>query len=239
MATRNKDDRTIEALARNLRNLPICQDDDFPKWHPRDRNERPLKLEIVQAGNPVLRQRARPLSLAEIAGKEIQNLIESMRTCMREAPGVGLAAPQVGLSLQLAVIEDREEYHKEVLAEILRERERRPVPFHVIINPTLTEIVGEKVEFFEGCLSLAGFSALVPRARGVRVECLNEQGKKEVIEASGWYARILQHEIDHLHGGLYIDRMETRTFTSAGNWAEFWKGKPISEIRKTLDLAGG
>jgi len=195
-----------------------------------------VKLQIVQAGNPVLRQRARSLSLAEIASQEIQNLIEAMRTCMREAPGVGLAAPQVGLSLQLAVIEDRAEYHTDVLANQLRERERLPVPFHVIINPTLTALTDEKVDFFEGCLSLPGFSALVSRARSVRVECLNEQGKKKAIEASGWYARILQHEIDHLHGGLYIDRMNSRTFTSAENWAAFWKGKPVSEIRKTLDL---
>jgi peptide deformylase len=194
-----------------------------------------VKLEIVQAGNPVLRQRARPLSLAEIAGKEIQNLIESMRTCMWEAPGVGLAAPQVGLSLQLAVLEDREEYHKDVAAEFLRERDRRPVPFQVIINPTLTLIAGEKAEFFEGCLSLAGFTALVPRARSVRVECLDERGKDKVIEASGWHARILQHEIDHLNGGLYIDRMKSRTFTSADNWTEFWKGKPVNEIKKMLD----
>ena len=193
-----------------------------------------MKLEIVQAGNPVLRQLARPLGIPEIKSKEIQELIESMRKCMREAPGVGLAAPQIGRSLQLAVIEDRAEYHKDVLAEHLRERERLPVPFHVIINPTLTEMSGEKAEFFEGCLSLSGFSALVPRARRVRVECLDEQGKKKVIEASGWYARILQHEIDHLHGGIYIDRMYTRTFTSAENWAEYWKGKPTSEIRKTL-----
>ena len=195
-----------------------------------------MKLEIVQSGNPVLRQHARPLSLAEIAGKEIQNLIESMRTCMRDAPGVGLAAPQIGLSLQLAVIEDREEYHKDVLAEMLRERERRPVPFQVIINPTLTPISGEKAEFFEGCLSLMGFSALVPRARSVRVEYLNEQGQKKVIEATGWYARILQHEIDHLHGGLYIDRMKARTFTSAENWTEFWKGKTVNAIKNTLGL---
>jgi peptide deformylase len=195
-----------------------------------------VKLQIVQAGNPVLRQRARSLSLAEIASQEIQNLIEAMRTCMREAPGVGLAAPQVGLSLQLAVIEDREEYHTDVLANQLREGERLPVPFHVIINPTLTVLTDEKVDFFEGCLSLPGFSALVSRARSVRVECLNEQGKKKTIEASGWYARILQHEIDHMHGGLYLDRMNSRTFTSAENWAAFWKGKPVSEIRKTLDL---
>lgn len=158
-----------------------------------------------------------------------------MRTCMWEAPGVGLAAPQVGVSLQLAVIEDREEYHKDVPESQLRERDRRPVPFHVIINPKITEMGGEKVGFFEGCLSLSGFSALVPRARRVHVECLDEHGKKKVIEASGWYARILQHEIDHLHGGLYIDRMWSRTFTSLDNWTQFWKGKPMSEIRKTLD----
>ncbi len=190
----------------------------------------------MQAGNPVLRQRARPLSATEIASKEIQNLIEAMRTCMGEAPGVGLAAPQVGLALQLAVIEDREEYMKDAATEYLRERERRSVPFHVIINPALTPLDGGKVEFFEGCLSLAGFSALVPRARRVRVECLDGEGRKKTIEASGWYARILQHEIDHMHGGLYIDRMHTRTFTSSDNWAEYWKSKMINDIRKTLDL---
>ena len=196
----------------------------------------PVKLEIVQAGNPVLRQRARPLSIAEIRSREIQKLIESMRTCMHEAPGVGLAAPQLGLALQLAVIEDREEYHKEVSEALLRERERRPVPFHVIINPAIEEIGEEKAEFFEGCLSLSGFSALVPRARAVRVTCLDERGQRKVIEASGWYARILQHEIDHLNGTLYIDRMRTRSFTTMENLAEFWKGKPVKAIKSELEL---
>jgi peptide deformylase len=195
-----------------------------------------VELEIVQTGHPVLRQQARPLTPAEIASKEIQKLIESMRKTMYEAPGVGLAAPQVGLSLQLAVIEDREEYHKEVAAEQLRERERRPVPFHAIINPRITEMSDDSAEFFEGCLSLAGFSALVPRARAVRVEFLNERGLKETLEASGWYARILQHEIDHLRGTLYIDRMKTRTFASLDNWNKFWKGKSIPEIKKACDL---
>jgi len=196
----------------------------------------PVKLEIVQAGNPVLRQRARPLSVAEIRSREIQKLIESMRTRMHEAPGVGLAAPQLGLALQLAVIEDREEYHKEVSEALLRERERRPVPFHVLINPALEEIGEERAEFFEGCLSLSGFTALVPRARAVRVTCLDERGQRKVIEASGWYARILQHEIDHLYGTLYIDRMRTRSFTSLENLAEFWKGKPVNEIKSELEL---
>jgi peptide deformylase len=196
----------------------------------------PVKLEIVQAGNPVLRQRARPMSVAEIRSREIQKLIEAMRACMHEAPGVGLAAPQLGLALQLAVIEDREDYHKEIPEALLRERERRPVPFHAVINPALEEIGEEKAEFFEGCLSLSGFTALVPRARAVRVTCLDERGEPKVIEALGWYARILQHEIDHLRGTLYIDRMRTRSFTTMENLAEFWKGRPVNEIKSELEL---
>jgi peptide deformylase len=195
-----------------------------------------VKLEIVQAGNPVLRQRARPLSVAEIRSREIQKLIDSMQTCMRETPGVGLAAPQLGLGLQLAVIEDREEYHKDVSAALLRERERHPVPFHVLVNPALQELGDERAEFFEGCLSLSGFSALVSRARAVRVTCLDDRGREKVIEASGWYARILQHEIDHLNGTLYIDRMRARSFTTMENLAEFWKGKPVNEIKSELEL---
>jgi peptide deformylase len=195
-----------------------------------------VKLDIVQAGNPILRQRARPLSVAEIRSREIQKLIDSMRKCMYEAPGVGLAAPQLGLALQLVVIEDREEYHKDVSEALLRERERSPVPFHVIVNPAIEEMGEEKAEFFEGCLSLSGYSALVARARAVRVPCLDEHGKHKVIEASGWYARILQHEIDHLNGTLYIDRMRTRSFTTLDNLADFWKGKPVNEIKSELEL---
>ena len=134
------------------------------------------------------------------------------------------------------MIEDREDYHKDVPEALLQERERRPVPFHAIINPAIEVIGEERAEFFEGCLSLAGFTALVPRARAVRVTCLDERGEQKVIEASGWYARILQHEIDHLNGTLYIDRMRTRSFTSMENLAEFWKGKPVSEIKKTLEV---
>ena len=205
----------------------------------RTESVKPTNLDIVQVGDPVLRRRARALSVAEIRSREIQQLIVAMRTRMHEAPGVGLAAPQIGRSLRLAVIEDRKEYHKEVLEEQLRERERRPVPFHVIINPSLEVIGEEAAEFFEGCLSLAGFTALVTRARVVRVECLDERGHEKVIEASGWYARILQHEVDHLNGTLYIDRMQTRSFTSLENWSQFSKAKPVKLIKEELDLKLG
>jgi peptide deformylase len=189
-------------------------------------------LKIVQAGEPVLRQEARPLTPEEIISATISELIAHMRETMRDAPGVGLAAPQIGLGLQLAVIEDVEEFLRALTPDQLAERERRPVDFHVIINPRITESSEEAADFFEGCLSLAGFSAVVPRARRVRVECLDENGQPRVIDASGWYARILQHEIDHLRGNLYIDRMRSRTFTSIDNFARYWKAVPIKEIVK-------
>ena len=192
-------------------------------------------LPIVHAGEPVLRQQARALSPQEIKSKEIQTLLSHMRETMRGAPGVGLAAPQIGISLQVAVIEDRKEYHKDVSAEQLKLRERRPVPFHVVINPRIQNTHEDQTaEFFEGCLSLPGFFAVVPRARGVRVECLDHKGNEKTIDASGWYARILQHEIDHLQGNLYIDRMLARSLSSIDNWEKFWKGKPISEVRAEL-----
>lgn len=185
----------------------------------------------------MLRQRARPLSPEEIALPETQRLVFYMQETMRDAPGVGLAAPQVGLPLQLAVIEDRPEYSKDIPADRLAERERQAVPFHVLINPRIVQQSEEQVEFFEGCLSLSGFSALVKRSRQVTVEYLDEHGKERRIEAQGWYARILQHEIDHLNGRLYIDRMDSRTFMSLDSLGRYWKDMPVESIRQALTPA--
>jgi peptide deformylase len=185
-------------------------------------------------GEPVLRQQARPLSVEEIRSAPLQQLIELMRETMRDAPGVGLAAPQIGLSLQLAVIEDRTEYTRDLPQELLSERGRASVPFHVVINPQLT-VVEEVVEYFEGCLSVTGFTAMVPRATTVEVKCLNEKGEPVVINAAGWYARILQHEIDHLNGRLYIDRMEPRSFMTIGNYTRYWKDMSIEQIRTAFN----
>jgi peptide deformylase len=150
-----------------------------------------------------------------------------MRETLRDAPGVGLAAPQVGESLQLAVIEDKADYHKLLTESELKERGRSEVPFHVIVNPAI-EVVTETPEtFFEGCLSLPGFTALVPRARQVRVRCLDHRGEPQILDASGWYARILLHEIDHLHGKLYIDQMWTKSFSTLENYTRHWKSLPL------------
>jgi peptide deformylase len=179
-------------------------------------------LKIWNVGNPLLRQVARALSPEEIRSREIQELIEHMRETMRDAPGVGLAAPQVGHSLQLAVIEDKVEYFKGATEAELAERQRKPVDFQVIINPEI-ELLSPEISFFEGCLSVPGFMAQVPRAKSVRVKCLDEDAKPRVIEAEGWYARILQHEIDHLHGRLYIDRMKSETFSTLENYQHHGK----------------
>jgi peptide deformylase len=176
-----------------------------------------MKLKIVQAGDPVLRKQARPLTKQEILSSRTQLLIEMMRETVREAPGVGLAAPQIGESIQLAVIEDRPEYLDRLSAEELEQLHRSAIPFHVIINPKLTILDKSSAEFFEGCLSVAGYQAVVGRALNVCVECLNERAEPLNINAHGWYARILQHEIDHLDGTLYVDRMNTRTLTSLDN----------------------
>jgi peptide deformylase len=191
-------------------------------------------LKIRAAGEPVLRERAKPLRPEEILLPGTQELIASMRETMRDAPGVGLAAPQIGLPLQLAVIEDREEYMKDFSREVLAERERKPVAFEVIINPVLTLESEPEVEFFEGCLSLPGLVALVPRARKVKVECLDGRGIPKTIHASGWHARILQHEIDHLSGGLYVDRMHSKSLCTLENFTRHWKGKSISEVKRIL-----
>jgi peptide deformylase len=184
-----------------------------------------MKLKIVQAGDPILRKQSRPLTKEEITSPSIQDLIESMRDTMRAAPGVGLAAPQIGESIQLAVIEDRAEYIKDVSSDQLEMRQRSAIPFHVIINPKISVLDNSSAEFFEGCLSVEGFSAVVDRALNVLVDCLNERGEQVKLKGKGWYARILQHEIDHLNGTLYIDRMKTRTFTTAENMLRFCTSK--------------
>ena len=192
--------------------------------------------EIVQVGDPVLRAIARPLEVAELATDRIREMIDDMRDTMRAAPGVGLAAPQIGESIRLVVIEDPAELHARLSPEELRIRERAAVPFHVLVNPVVVERTEELVHAFEGCLSFSGFNMIVPRVRRVRVEALDEHGQKVVRVATGWYARIVQHEVDHLDGIVCCDRMESRTLTANANMRH-WAGMSIAEVRAALTRA--
>lgn len=193
--------------------------------------------EICQAGELVLRTPASALTPEAILSAEIQDFIGAMFETMRAAPGVGLAAPQIGVPLQLAVIEDPAEFIGKLPPGQAAERLRAAVAPHVIVNPKLTIEDPEQAEFFEGCLSLTGFTAIVPRALGVRVDCLNERAEPVTIHARGWYARILQHEIDHLHGTLYIDRMLSRSFMGRENFERLWKDVPVAEALRLIKNA--
>jgi len=193
-----------------------------------------LTYKIVQVGDPVLRRRARELTPGEITTPAIQDLIAGMRDTMRDAPGVGLAAPQVGESIQLVVIEDPPQAHAGMTPAQLAERERAAVAFHVLINPRLTVEGDDEVAAYEGCLSFSGFTMIVPRWRRVRVEALDERGEPVVKIASGWYARILQHEIDHLRGVLCCDRMESRTLATHDNHLRHWRNATVDEARAAL-----
>ena len=146
-----------------------------------------LRLHVY--GDPVLRKKAEPV---ERFDTEIRDLVEQMRRIMRENSGVGLAAPQAGVSLRVAVF------------EIPRENES-PLEF-VLINPEIVERDGD-IEFEEGCLSVPGVFERVKRARWVVVKGSDEHGEEHVFEAEGLVARAVQHEMDHLDGVLFIDRV--------------------------------
>ena len=203
------------------------------------RQTAPMLLDIVQVGDPVLRQPARPLGPEEIPTPFVQELIVSMQETMYDAPGVGLAAPQVGEPLQLAVVEDDGPWLDTMSPARRAELERHVLPFTVLINPTLEPIGEDTVEFFEGCLSVTGFSGMVRRHRAVGVRALDEKGQPIELELHGWPARVVQHEVDHLLGRLYIDRMDSRTFTTNENLVRFYKSRPAKDVREQLGAPGG
>ena len=130
----------------------------------------PRPLPVVQAGHPALRRVAEPYD-GQLDDAVLADLVDAMRTTMLAAPGVGLAAPQVGLSLAIAVIEDL--WPAGPSAEV---RERTPVPFRVLVNPRYRPVGTERVAFFEGCLSVAGYQAVVARWRSVHLTGLDETG---------------------------------------------------------------
>ncbi|MBI0144140.1 peptide deformylase [Bifidobacterium sp. W8116] len=177
-------------------------------------------LPIVQMGEPVLRQQARPYK-GQLAAKTLNRLLKAMRATMLEAPGVGLAAPQVGLGLAIAVIEDH-----------VREDEDDPrqideLPFRVIINPSYEPIGQETAAFYEGCLSLEGFQAVRRRWLDITASWEDRSGRKHRQHMHGWPARIFQHETDHLSGEVYIDKAEIRSLSSDDNLSEYWAYDPV------------
>jgi peptide deformylase len=195
----------------------------------------PDVLPIVECGDPVLRRPAEPVDPAELGTTEFRLLIAQMRATMEAAPGVGLAAPQVGVPIQLAVLQDGPERWGQLTEEERTDRERNGLAFTVLVNPTL-RLTGDRdqVSFYEGCLGVPGLTGVVARHRAVRVEALDEYGQPVDRVFSGWAARIVQHEVDHLRGRLYLDRVETRSLCTAGSYGRLWAGRPPADAAVSL-----
>lgn len=189
---------------------------------------------IVQAGHPVLRQLAAPFT-GQLDDAELGQLIDLMRSVMHKAPGVGLAAPQLGIPLQLAVLEDQ----FVVDAEVAAARGREPLAFFAMLNPSYQPLGGSTAAFYEGCLSLNGLQAAVSRPEAVRLDFTAPDGSPQQREFSGWQARIVQHETDHVHGILYLDRAELRSISNNAEYSARWAQPDISLARKELGFLPG
>jgi peptide deformylase len=156
-------------------------------------------LKVARLGHPVLRQQAKPLTLDEIRSPETQRLIDDMVETMREYDGAGLAANQVHTLKQICVIE--------VLGNP-RYPDAPHIPLTVLINPIVTPLTEEMEEGWEGCLSVPDMRGLVTRFTAVRLECRDRAGEKVDLVAKEFFARVIQHETDHLNGIVYVDRMQ-------------------------------
>ena len=172
---------------------------------------------IVQAGHPVLRMQAAPFD-GQLDPPLLAALVDVMRRTMHAAPGVGLAAPQIGLPLRLAVLEDMWAADEEVA----RARDRAPLPFTAVLNPAYVPLGDDRASFFEGCLSVRGYTAVVRRAARVEARWTAPDGSARAAQFSGWQARIVQHETDHLNGTLYLDRAEPRSLSSNEEYSARW-----------------
>ena len=189
---------------------------------------------IVQAGHPALRRRAATFD-GQLSPDQLDRLIELMRQVMHEAPGVGLAAPQLGIPLQIAVIEDQYDVDPEAAAV----RKRSPLEFMALLNPRYSPLGTELASFYEGCLSLNGLQAVVSRPERVLLDFQVPDGSPAQREFSGWQARIVQHETDHLNGVLYIDRAQLRSLSSNAEYAAHWAEPGIGKAREGLGFGDG
>jgi peptide deformylase len=188
---------------------------------------------IVQAGAAVLRAPAVEVPPEMFGTPALLRLIDVMVQTMRDAPGVGLAAPQIGVPLRIYVAEDQAERMAQLSAEAREIRARTALPLTVFVNPTVTLVAGAEATFFEGCLSVRGYGALVTRAAAVAVEAFDARGIPFDQHLQGWPARIMQHEMDHLDGTLYVDRMISRSFACDTELARL-SGIPVTDILRDL-----
>jgi peptide deformylase len=170
-------------------------------------------LKVARLGHPVIRAVAQPVDPSAIRTAEFQKLLDDMVDTMHEYNGVGLAAPQVHLSLQVAVLEVQ--HHP-------RYPEMPSVPLTFIINPQVTVLNAAMVEDWEGCLSIPEMRGMVPRVQQLRLTALGRNAEQLDFVASDFHARVIQHETDHLKGEVYLDRMpHLKTLSHLAEWQRF------------------
>ena len=186
-------------------------------------------MPIVAAGDPVLRTGTERYD-GQLGPALLARFVEALRVTMRTAPGVGLAAPQVGVELRIAVIEDP----APVPEEVRLARGRVPQPFRVLVNPAYEPLGSGRAAFFEGCLSVPGWQAVVARPAAVRLTGEDERGRALDEVFRGWPARIVQHETDHLDGLLYLDRAELRSLSANETVAHRWAQPTPEEAARAL-----
>ncbi len=174
-------------------------------------------LKVARLGHPVLRTVAEPVSLSELRSPEIQRFIDDMVESMHEYNGVGLAATQVHTAKPIAVIE---------VLENPRYPEAPSIPLTVIVNPQVAPLSPEMEADWEGCLSIPDLRGKAPRYIAVRLRALNRHGEPLELVARDFFARVIQHEADHLNGMVYLDRMKDfSTLTHLAEWSKYWLGK--------------
>lgn len=186
-------------------------------------------LPVVTAGHPVLRRGAEPFD-GQLEPALLARFVDALRLTMHAAPGVGLAAPQVGVPLRIAVLEDP----APVPEEVRQARGRVPQPFRVLVNPSYEPVGAARAAFYEGCLSVPGWQAVVARHAEVRLRAWDEHGQAVDEVFTGWPARIVQHETDHLDGTLYLDRAELRSLSSNETLAARWAQPTPEEAAQAL-----
>ena len=173
-------------------------------------------LKVARLGHPVLRQKALPVPVDKIRSAEFQRLVDDMVETMHEYDGAGLAGNQVHVPLQVAVIQ---------VEANPRYPEAPVIPLSIVVNPVVTPLTDEMEDGWEGCLSVPDMRGMVPRHTAVRLEYHDREGDRQVIDAKEFFARVIQHETDHLNGIVYIDRMrDLRTLSHIAEWNRHWLG---------------
>ena len=174
-------------------------------------------LKVAKIGNPILRRTAEDVARDQVGSAAVQKLIDSMIETMKEYDGIGLAAVQVHESKQIAVLE---------VNENPRYPRKPRVPLSVLINPKITPLDDEMEEDWEGCLSVPDLRGRVPRHRRIEVEAWDRHGEPVHFVAMDFHARVIQHEWDHLHGKVFLDRMrDLSTLTFVQEFMRYWADK--------------